>query len=92
MFMQVLEEMINGGEREVAIDEGGMITEEPFQQDKELFQKEIRELVTYALEKDQNKLFNILLAMNSTVRHFKAANNLFLEVLRQRKLKGLLGA
>jgi hypothetical protein len=30
--------------------------------------------------------------MNSTVRHFKAANRLFLEVLRQRKLKGLAKA
>lgn len=28
--------------------------------------------------------------MNSTVRHFKAANYIFLEVLRQRKLRGLL--
>lgn len=30
--------------------------------------------------------------MNSTVRHFKAANYLFLEVLKQKKLKGLIEA
>jgi hypothetical protein len=30
--------------------------------------------------------------MNSTVRHFKAANHLFVEVLKQKKLKGLLKA
>lgn len=46
----------------------------------------------YALQKDCNKLFNILLTMNSTVKHFKTANYLFLEVLRQKRLKGLLKA
>ena len=44
------------------------------------------------MEKDQSRLLNLILTMNSTVRHFKAANLLFLEVLRQRKLKGLLKA
>ena len=28
--------------------------------------------------------------MNATVRHFKASNRLFVEVLRQKKLKGLM--
>lgn len=35
MFMQVLEEMVNGGEREVEIDESGMIAEEPKPRDLE---------------------------------------------------------
>ena len=32
----------------------------------------------------------MLLSMNSTVRHFKVANCLFLEILKQKKLGGLL--
>ena len=32
----------------------------------------------------------MILSMNSTVRHFKLANCLFLEILKQKKLGGLL--
>lgn len=39
MFMQVLQEMVNGGEREVTIDEGGMIAEEPVERDREVLKE-----------------------------------------------------
>lgn len=45
MFMQVLEEMVSGGEREVTIDEGGMIAEEPAERDREILKEEIKQLV-----------------------------------------------
>jgi hypothetical protein len=46
--------------------------------------------VAYAFEKEPSRLLVLVLTMNSTVRHFKAASRLFIEVLRQKKLKGLL--
>lgn len=49
MFMQVLLEMVNGGEREVTIDEGGMIAEEPVERDREVLKEEVKQLVEYTL-------------------------------------------
>lgn len=34
--------MVNGGEREVTIDEGGMIAEEPNERDREILKEEIK--------------------------------------------------
>lgn len=53
-------------------------------------EEDLRQLVSYAAENNLNRLLLLILTMNSTVRHFKAANKLFIEVLRQKKLKGLV--
>lgn len=93
LFMQVVEEMLGGSQedRSIAMDEEGEIAEEPTEADPEAVKEDLKQLVSYASESNMNRLLMLVLTMNSTVRHFKAANKLFIEILRQRKLKGLLG-
>jgi hypothetical protein len=46
--------------------------------------------VVFATEADINRLLALVLKMNSTVRHFKAANCLFNQLLKFKKIKGML--
>ena len=57
--------------------------------DEDIEQK-VKEFITFAREKDINRLLCFLMNMNSTVRHFKISNLLFIELLKQIKLSGLL--
>lgn len=52
--------------------------------------KDLAELVEHACSRDINRLMLLILTMNSTVRHFKTANKLLLELLRQQKIRGLM--
>jgi hypothetical protein len=60
------------------MDDEGAIIEEALEIDSEKVKEDVKELIQYALEKDANRLLNLVLVMNSTVRHFKAANKLFI--------------
>jgi hypothetical protein len=77
-------------DRHIAMDEEGEIAEEPMETDQEAVKVDLKQLVNYASENNMNRLLMLVLTMNSTVRHFKAANKLFIEILRQKKLKGLI--
>lgn len=90
-FMQVVQEMIGGlsEDRTVEMDEEGNIVEQPQQMDIEETYVNITDLVKHACETDINRFLVMILTMNSTVKHYKSGNRLFVEVLRQRKLKGL---
>lgn len=79
-------------DRKIAMDEEGEIVEEPMETDQEAVKEDLKHLVNYASESNMNRLLMLVLTMNSTVRHFKVANKLFIEILTQRKLKGLINA
>ena len=53
-------------------------------------QRQLQELVNYAFETDPNRLLNLILKMNSTIRHFETASYLLNHLLQLRKLQGLL--
>jgi WD40 repeat protein len=82
MFMHVLHEMLGGFDetRQVEMDEDGRITQEPQLPEEDKISSDLRELVNYTLERDASRLLNLVLTMNSTVRHFKTANRLLLEI------------
>ncbi len=46
--------------------------------------------MVFASEADTTRLLALVLKMNSTVRHFKTANCLFNQLLKFKKIKGIL--
>ena len=60
------------------MDEDGNIIEEGGRMDDEEVEQNLREFVVFAAERDINRLLMFVVNMNSTVRHFKAANRLFI--------------
>lgn len=46
--------------------------------------------MAYLCDKDLDQLLLILLNMNSTIKHFKAANRLLFALLQQRKFRRIL--
>lgn len=60
------------------MDKEGTIVEEAAEPDQDKIGEDVAELVRYACEADANRLLMLVLTMNSTVRHFKAANKLLL--------------
>ena len=65
-------------DRQIQLDEDGAIIEEEQQMDDEAVEQNIREFIRFASEKDLTRLLLLVLNMTSTVRHFKAANKLFI--------------
>ena len=78
-LMQIIREMIGGlvDNRIVELDEEGVIIEEECMIDEGKVATDVREFVSYACGQDINRLLMFVLNMNSTVKHFKSANALF---------------
>lgn len=92
VFMTVVEEMLGAmdPEKHVEMDEEGNITEEPMELDPSEIKESTRELVSFAIEQDAYRFMDLLMTMNSTIRHFKSANTLFLQLLQLKKLRGTI--
>jgi hypothetical protein len=80
MLIQVLEEMLGGvsEDRNIDMDEEGQIIEEGNEIDEEQLKNNLQSFVEYACQQDFSRLLTLVLTMNSTVRHFKAAHRLFI--------------
>ena len=90
-MIEIVEEMTWGRrDREVGMDEEGNITQQPLMTNSQQVQRQLQELVSYAFETDPSRLLNLILKMNSTIRHFKTASYLLIHLLQLRKLQGLL--
>ena len=79
-LIQIVEEMAGNlsTDRQIQLDKDGAIIEEEQQMDDEAVEQNIREFIRFASEKDLTRLLLLVLNMTSTVRHFKAANKLFI--------------
>ena len=74
------------------MDEEGRIEEEEGQdgEDEAIWKAELDALVIFAVEVDSYRLIDLIMTMNSTIRHFKAANTLFFALLALKKIKGVM--
>ena len=64
-------------ERRVEMDEEGNITEKPIIINDEEVRNNLQELVRFTIDQDAYRLMDLILTMNSTIKHFKSANALF---------------
>jgi hypothetical protein len=51
---------------------------------------EVKELVKHAFQTDKNRFFNLIYMMTTTVKSYKAASILFLELLKSQPLQKTL--
>ena len=68
-------------------EEGKIIAEEDQNSKQKIKMEEVTELVKHAFQSDKNRFFNLIYMMTTTVKSYKSAAILFLELLKCQPLK-----